>query len=153
MSARSHARLQRVLRVRHVQEEVARARWLAAERAARIAGDARADADARRADAACELRDALADLTPAAILRQHAALDALAGVAVRLRERARTLRFQADRERAPWELRRREARGLERLCERSREEAWLRALAREARELDEIAGARAFRARQGVGRR
>ena len=85
-------RLDRLLRVREVEEQTARAEWLVVEQAARAA-EARAEALASdRAAAFGELARAMAErsLTPAVTLVQHAALDRLARTESAERERALT---------------------------------------------------------------
>jgi flagellar export protein FliJ len=143
-----HFRLGRVLRVREIEEEVARARWMEAVRAAE---DATREADAlaqNRAVRQAELADLLGSSTVDAsiVLAGHAALDRLA-VGVRgARERARTLAFQADVHRLPWEELRRARRSLELLREKQLVEHLLDDERSQAREIDAIASERASRA-------
>lgn len=137
-------RLERLARVRRIQEEQERERWLAAELARREADAAEAGAREQTAAVEAELRRRQADaaLGVDAVLVAQAALERARGAEVRARERTRTATFQAERLRAPWDERRQEVRGLERLEQRART-AWRREeLLREAAELDEVAAQR-----------
>jgi flagellar export protein FliJ len=141
--------LERLERVRRIQEEVERARWLEAETRVRAAEAELARLDAGAAGVRRELAAAQARprIDVAGALRAQAELERLAGLRRRLEERLRTLRFQAERLRAPWTERKREVSALERL-EQRRRAAWRRERERlEARALDEVALERAFRDR------
>jgi flagellar export protein FliJ len=142
---RFHFRLERLKRVREVEEQAARERFLAADRRARDAEDA---ADAARCElVAAEARHcaALAERKsdPARILLELAAIDGLRADAGRTLERARTARAEAERERQAWSERRRDVRGLERLAGRDLERWRAETARREAQELDEVASVRA----------
>ena len=144
--ARFQFRLERVLRVRAVQEEAARAAWLDAERAAAESEELH-DRDAALLEAASRaLREAMPSSSAAALLRAHEALDRMSRTAVRRRELARTLRLQSQQAREPWERRRREVRGLEQLAARALEEHRRSERAAEARSRDEFINSRATRA-------
>lgn len=141
-------RLERVLRVRRILEQEARAAWNERERRALEAeGSAARGADARDV-ALGRLGAELADLSPAQALWRHARLDGMTRDAVALRERARTLRHQADLAFAPFERRREERRALERLRERDRRRVAEIARREEAAEQDEITIQRAARLRR-----
>jgi flagellar export protein FliJ len=146
--SRFRFRLERLASVRKVQEQLERERWLAAELRAREAEAAAArlrDAVAS-GEAELRLRQGAGTLRAAELLHGQAAVERLQGLLRRARERARSARFQAERLRAPWEERRKELRGLERLEQRARRD-WLRAeLRRDAARMDEVASARARRA-------
>jgi len=138
-------RLGRLRKVRRLQEEQERERWLEAELARREAEAAEQQARAALHAAEEDLRarqaaDALGVLE---VLQAQDALERVNVVLRGARERARTAAYQAERMRAPWEERRKEVRGLERLEERARE-VWRREeLRRETMEMDEVARRRA----------
>lgn len=139
--------LERLARVRRIQEEVERARWLEAEARARDAEGALERLDHLRGGVQRELADAQAAATLAVpeLLCGQRELARLVELRRRGEERVRTLRFQAERQRAPWIERRREVGALERLEERRRR-AWRAESEREqALALDEVALERAFR--------
>ena len=151
--SRFRFRLARVLRVRGIEEEVARARWLEAVRAA--------DAATRRADQLAsagsaherELEEIVsrADVDTPVVLGSHAVLDGLLVSARRARERARTLDFQASQQRAPWEELRRARRSLELLRERKLSMHRLDDERRDALDMDAIAIERATSANPLIG--
>ena len=148
-------RLDRVLRVREVEEETARAEWLVVEQAARTA-ETRAEALAHdRAAAFGELAREMAErsLPPAVMLVRHAALDRLARTESGERERALTLRRQADQARGPWQDRRREVLGLTRLRAVAKSRHADAVLAEEIAEMDEVALMRAASRRRATRRR
>lgn len=136
-------RLQRVLQVRALEEQVARARWLHLEREAAVAEERAVDRFRARDTAQRELRATLVGLDPAGVLWRHGVLDRMTGAAVRQRERAVTLRDRAEQRRSPWEDRRREVRALERLRARALEAHRDALLREETRALDELNNARA----------
>jgi flagellar export protein FliJ len=141
--ARFHFRLERVLRVRAVLEEVARAEWQTAEHAAAQAEERHRSVVSDRRAAQNDLPVGPGPIDVNGLLWQQASIERMSEAAGRLRERARTVRYQADEARRPWEERRRDVRGLERL----REHALLAHLASEETAeiaaMDEIAIARA----------
>ncbi|TDJ71856.1 MAG: hypothetical protein E2O39_07605 [Planctomycetota bacterium] len=148
-------RLDRVLRVREVEEETARAAWLVVEQAARAA-ETRAEARAHdRGEAFSELAREMAEcsLAPAVMLVRHAVLDRLARAESEERERALTLRRQADQARGPWQDRRREVLGLTRLRTVAKSRYADAALAKEIAEMDEVALMRAASRRRASRRR
>jgi hypothetical protein len=116
-------RLQRVKRVRAVQEEIERARFGEAER---IARDSEEAAERSRADVAAAIDDLRGlqgspRLAPASVMAALILVDE-ARVALRAAEqRARTLRTEAEARRAVWVARVNDLEGLERLETRSRE--------------------------------
>lgn len=138
-------RLARILRVREVEEQAARERFLAADR---IARDAETRAESAR-DALTSAREELRasqsahTLAPGFLVSAQHALDELLRRRQSAADRARTQRLQADAERAAWAERRRDVKGLERLSDRDRER-WLAEEARaEAQQLDEVGSMRA----------
>lgn len=141
--ARFNFRLERVLRVRAVLEEVARAEWRAAEHAAAVAEERHRSLLLEREAAQSDLPVGPGPLDVNGLLWRQASVERMSEAAGRLRERALTVRYQADEARRPWEERRRDVRGLERL----REHALLAHLASEETAeiaaMDEIAVARA----------
>ena len=143
-------RLQRVERVRAVEEEIERARFGEAEKVAR---DAEQDADRARAGVAGAVDDLRGlqgspQLAPASVMAALILVDE-ARVALRNAEqRARALRSEAETRRAAWVARVHDLEGLERLETRAlesfrREEEHLEALA-----MDETASQRAAHARR-----
>ncbi len=141
-------RLGRVLRVRAIEEEVARARWMEAANLAEEASRQAESLDAIRRVRQSELASLLGNPTiePAIVVASHAALDRLAIGVRSARERARTLLFQAEVHRSPWEALRRARRSLELLREKKLEDHYLEDERAQAREIDEIASDRAARA-------
>jgi len=148
-------RLDRVRRVRALEEELARAAWREAEGAAAGAEAALGALVRERHAATLALRDRIADprLQPLAVLAEQRGLEGLERALRAGRERARTLRFQAERARAAWSRRRVDVRALERWRERLFGEHLEREGRREARELDEAALLRSRRpgVRSGKG--
>lgn len=142
MSRRSQ-RLRRVLRVREVQEEQARAAWLSSEVVARDAEDRTEALRSARADMAARLGEALPSTPPAWVLLAHDQLTLTGQRAAGQRERAATLRAQAEAAREPWTERRAVARGLERLVDRAAARERADDLADESRQLDELNSVRA----------
>lgn len=138
-------RLARVLRIREVEEQAARERFLAADRVARDAETRADDARAAETRAQDELRagQRAATLAPSFLLAAQAAIDELRRRRQSLTERARTLRFQANAEQTAWAARRRDVRGLERLEDRDRERWRADEAAAEAQTLDEVGSLRA----------
>ena len=144
-----HFRLQRVLRVREVQEELALLRWREAAAAAQAADEAALRMRRARTHAAERLGRDLhsGQISAPAMIPAHAALDDMDRAAGRLERRARILERQAEELRRPFEERRREVRGLERLRER-RLSDWRREdLRKEIASMDEIASMRSKRPR------
>lgn len=141
MSSRS-ARLERVLRVRNLQEEQARGVWLPAERDARSAEDRTEELQQAGQAMTSQLARQLTALPPAWVLVAHEQIDSTSRRKVDQQERAATLRVQAEAAREPWTECRAAARGLERLVERLRSEERLDDRAEEARQLDELSMAR-----------
>jgi flagellar export protein FliJ len=136
--------LERVRRVRELQEEVARAAWAEAQRSARAAEE--------RADALRAARDAARDelgcapgrrIDAARAVQARDAVDRASRAVRSARERARTLAFQAARLRTPWEERRRDVRGLDELRARATETHRREARRAESAQLDEFAQHRA----------
>jgi len=148
---RRSERLRRILRVREVQEEQARAAWLRTENVAR---DAEAGTERLRealADMTARLSSELAALPPTWVVLSHDQIDRTGQRVVDQRERARTLRNQADAARVPWTQRRAAARGLERLVDRTCGQERADELAADAQAMDELNMARAaMRRSRGV---
>ncbi len=138
-------RLARILRIRKVQEEQARALWLEAELAATRSEERASELGRARRNMVSHLGERLCGLPPAWVLLSHEQLERV-GQKLRIRrERARTLRSQAEAAREPWAERRTAAKGLERLLERAKSKEYMQALALETRELDELNMERAAR--------
>lgn len=144
MTRRSE-RIGRVLRVRRVQEERARVAWLSVEGAARDSEDRTEALRAAHAAMTVRLGDDLGTLSSAWVLLSHDQISLTARRTADQRERAATLRAQADAAREPWTERRAAARGLERLVDRARARERADELAAEVRQLDELNVARAAR--------
>ena len=141
--ARFSFRLERVLRVRAVLEEVARAEWQTAEHAAAVAEERHRSLVSARKAAVDNLPVGPGPLDVAGLLWRQASVERMAEAAGRLLERARTVRYQADEARRPWEQRRRDRRGLERLRERALSAHLMSEEAAEIVTLDEVAVTRA----------
>ena len=141
-------RLGRVRRVRALQEVVERERWMEAEaRCAEAEAELARWVEATR-NARMDLRDLVGSPTIGVrrVLLGQEQLRGLEQGCTRVRERVRTLRDQADRLREPWQERRRELAGLERLEERARE-AWRQEeRSEDTRQMNELASSRAARA-------
>jgi len=138
-------RLARVLRVRQIEEDVAKAAWSSAIATANEA-DRRVEATRlARQTSQTELSQALAGskLTPAEVLTRHRTLDALSADLERRLQQARTLHFQAEQMRVPWEAKRNEVRGLERLHDKHKQEFQAGERLTESRLMDEVASMRA----------
>lgn len=131
-------RLQRILRVRVVEEEQARATWLAAEGVAREAEDRVDHLRGERGAIVRALGDGLASTSASWVLVAHEQIERARLATEAQRERALTFRTQADSVREPWAAKRAAAKGLERLVERATESEQAEGLAAEAEELDEI---------------
>jgi flagellar biosynthesis chaperone FliJ len=142
---RNRTRLERVERVRSVEEELARVRYSAAEADARTAEEL---ADERRA-AIAEAIDALRGLQGTPSLQPLQVIAAL-GCVDRARdmwrsahERALTLRFQAEEARTAWLERLKDKKGVSRLVERVETHARNEAERDAAQDMDETAARRA----------
>ncbi len=138
-------RLARVLRVRQIEEDVAKAAWSSALQAATEADRAVENTRVVRKRSQNELAASLASsqLTPAEVLTRHKTLDALSADLERRLQQAKTLHFQADQMRVPWEAKRNEVRGLERLRDKHKEEFHHEERLTESALMDEIASMRA----------
>jgi flagellar export protein FliJ len=140
-------RLQRLARVRAIEEQIARESWAFAERAARNSEEraerALADVHAARATLRAEL--CAGRVVPAGLLQRQSLCDALVARRALALQRARVARAQAEVERALWLGQKRRLEGLERLEQRDHL-AWRMAEdAHAAAELDEVAAVRAAR--------
>ena len=138
-------RLERVQRVRVIEEEVARAALQTAQARARGADALAKDAQAEVEGARDELRGLLAGgaVDPGAVLWRQALLDRLRQRSEALRRQAVKLERAATRELELWQVAVRERDALERLEERRRADHAVAAERRANAELDEIAGVRA----------
>lgn len=141
-------RLERVLRVRKILEEEARADWAEAEVVAREIEASFHERRASRDQAQERLADELGEISPAAVLLHHDQIDGLTREAARVRERARTAQHHADQAFIPFEERRKDRRALERLHDRDRQRSRDEALRAEIAEQDEINLQRAARERR-----
>ncbi len=141
--ARFAFRLERVLRVRAVLEDVARAEWQTAEHAAAVAEERHRSLVSALEAAQGDLPVGPGPLDVDSLLWRQASVERMSQAASRLLERARTVRYQADEARRPWEQRRRDRRGLDRLRERALRAHLVSEEAAEIADMDEIAAARA----------
>lgn len=143
-------RLQRVQRVRAVEEDLARARFAEAELAARNAEE-RAEERRRAIDVAIDDLRGLQgspQLEPAAVLAALGLVDE-ARVAWRTADQtARASRATAEEARRAWMERRRDLEGLDRLDERARAEFRQERDRAETLALDEVASQRDARQRR-----
>jgi len=140
-------RLQRLARVRAIEERVVREKWALAERAARAAEEraaqALADVQAARAGLLAELDSG--KLVPAEYLQRQSLTDALLARRAHALQRARSARAQSEVERALWLAQKRKLEGLARLEQRDLEAWRLDENASAAAEIDEVAAVRAAR--------
>lgn len=147
-------RLNRVKRVRHVAEDLARAAFGAAEAKAREA-EARVDARKAAVDRAVdELRGLQGSpkLAPQSVITALGLVDDARRVWFESVEAAQGLRQKAEDERRAWIAARREVDALERLDERSRAEYVLERERSEALVQDDTASQRDARARRAAAR-
>jgi flagellar export protein FliJ len=140
-------RLQRLVRVRAIEEQIAREGWALAERGARQSEECaeRALLDVRAAREALRTELRSGRVLPAGLLQRQSLSDALVerrGLAL---QRARAARETAELQRAAWLGHKRKLEGLGRLEQRDLEAWRLEANAHDAAELDEVAAIRAAR--------
>lgn len=134
---RRSERIRRILRIREQQEEVARAAWMSAQRAAQ-ARAAEAQAGHARWQAGQDLlRQALAHPDPQQLLWTQSAVDAQSDQALTLGSIARRADHAAEQKRAPWVQARQTVRAMERLYERADRVEQITRREREAREQSE----------------
>jgi flagellar export protein FliJ len=140
-------RLQRLARVRAIEEQLAREKWALTERGARQSEERaeRALSDVHEARALLRATPAGGRLLPAELLQRQAACDGLVARRGLALQRARVARAQAEVERALWLAEKRKLEGLARLEQRDLEAWRLLENAHDAAELDEIAAVRAAR--------
>ena len=149
--------LGRLRRVRAIEERVARSIWARAERTA-------AEAERKRKRLREELDGARAELArlvdggagrglrPDEVIVHHRAVDSLVGALRTCRERALTLRSQADSLATAWRERERDLRTLVELESRQRERHGRELERADGREMDEIASQRSARKRADMAR-
>lgn len=117
-------RLARLLRVRSIQEEVARGEWVNAEAAAREAENHESALEARLRDSREHLGAGILSepggVSPTAVLASHAALDAQVRGLSAAKETAHGARSHAEALARTWRERERERRALAELAERER---------------------------------
>ncbi|MFT4539855.1 MAG: flagellar export protein FliJ [Planctomycetota bacterium] len=137
-------RLARVLRVREVQAEMARLTWQEAEARARSAWTASERMREARVDASTRLATDLqtGEIAAANMIAGHDALDGMDRAAGRLERTARTLSHQASELRMPFEERRKEVRGLERMRDKRKQEHLEETLRKDSAVMDEVAASR-----------
>ncbi len=146
-------RLARVLRARHVAEEVQRAQLASAERSAReLEGLAEQRGEASRA--ACEhvrAEQSAEALEAHRVLLSQAALERTRTAESEARAQARTGRAQAEVQRTLWQGLRSDVRGLERLKERAWESFRERLEAQEELSIEQFTAHRIGAGRQSGG--
>jgi len=143
-------RLQRVRRVRAVEEDLARARFAEAEQAARAAED-RVEERRRAIDVAIDdLRGLQGSptLAPSSVIAALGLVDEARAAWRSSEQSARSLRETAEGVRHAWMERRRDLEGLDRLDERSRDAYFRERERTEALALDEVASQRDARTRR-----
>lgn len=144
-------RYRRVLRVRELEEELAREEFLASERVARQAEEqaARMQAELKRAQTELTETRLHRRVPPEELLTAQTTLESLGRSVSEQMRLARDLRGEAEGQRAAWEGARADVRTLERLEERQAGAAREEQRRAEARALDEAArrGARDPQAR------
>ena len=145
--SRNKRKLDRVLRVREVEEDVARGIWASAEAAAASARNA-TEALLREHELSQEsLRLQLegGQVSPRAVICAQQAIETIGGRIERARQAERAAAARAEQARIPWEQKRRAKRGLEILVDRARQAELEEIRALEAATLDEVAIQRAAR--------
>jgi flagellar export protein FliJ len=147
-------RLQRVQRVRAVEEDIERARFGEAEMIARNAEEAADKARAFVASALDDLRGLQGSptLEPASVLAALMLVDEARGNLRLAEQHAHAQRVEAETRRRAWLARRRDLEGLERLEVRSRDEFHREHERLEARAMDETAIQRAAHVRRTQSR-
>ena len=137
-------RMERLLRVRKLEEEIARSRWLAALRASARAQERVEQVQEQIQATEQHLRSQISSssVTPRAVLSTQSLQSRVWSELQRRQENAKTAAFQAEQQRAPWQQKRTEAEGLERLRSQRREIFLQESDAREIELLDEIASRR-----------
>lgn len=143
-------RLQRVQRVRAVEEDIEKARFGEAEMIARDAEETADKARAFVASALDELRGLQGSptLEPASVLAALMLVDEARGNLRLAEQHAHTQRVEAETRRRAWLDRRRDVEGLDRLEARSRDEFHREQERIEAHAMDETAIQRAAHARR-----
>lgn len=139
--SRFHFRLERVLGVRRIEEDVARAAWLEAENRAQAAEREAQAVGQSLARARAELGELQSHphLAPTQVLLRQSAIDRLREVWVQRTIHSSRLRREADRLRVERVERRTRVRGLETLETRERQRWRAESEARSNAELDERA--------------
>ena len=138
-------RMERLLRVRKLEEEIARSRagWLALRESARAQERVeRVQAQIQATEEHLRSQISSPAVTPGAVLSTQSLQSRAWGELQRRRESAKTAAFQAEQQRQPWQQKRTEAEGLERLRSQRREIFLQESDARELELLDEIASRR-----------
>jgi len=140
-------RLARVLRVRRIEEQVARAEFLERQVMANEAQEASQRALEGRLLIESQLAEEIetGPLDPRSAIRAQDSIDGMGRVWLRRSEHAKTLAVQAEQARAPWIEVRTDVRALEHIEERKRERFSSEVERRANRELDETAARRAKR--------
>lgn len=151
MSAPSGFRLARVLRVRELEEDLARSAWHAAVHAFRTADQHATELRARRDSALEDLAQAMrSGLAPADWVIQARIIDRVSEALVAVEQRARTLEKQADALLGPLRDRHMEVRKLERLRDKQTAAHQRECARKDALLMDEVASARAAWTPPGV---
>jgi len=147
--------LQRLARVRKVQEDLARAAWQAAEAVARELASRVEAAEAGILEAVEDLRilQSSPRLEAARLIQAQQAVQHLSARRETLVGRQRDAQAEADRLREPWQALRTELEGLRRLEEKARERHRLEAERLETAETDQVAMERARQRRLDEERR
>ncbi|MFT5048655.1 MAG: flagellar export protein FliJ [Chlamydiales bacterium] len=143
-------RLARVLRVRRIEEHVARAAFLEQQAKAREAQESFSQALVERRQMEVQLADQVRSgpLDPRSAIRGQDSIDSMSRVCLRRRETATTLTLQAEQARQPWSEARIEVRALEHLEETKRARFRSETEKQANLELDETAARRAKRRTQ-----
>ncbi len=140
-------KLERLARVREVQEEIALAKWQTAERQAREAQE-RVDRAAQAIFTSTdELRliQASSNIDPRQVLQAREAIEHMVNRRVALVRVAESLRVEAQKVREPWQNLRTELEGLKRLEEKERAKFRIESEREEAKQIDEQAMDRSHR--------
>jgi flagellar export protein FliJ len=134
-------RLERVLRIRRLEEEVARDKFLSCEQVARQSEEVAEGISAEIGRAQAELSETRVQrrIPPEDLLMAQYTLESLDRNLAELRRRARDLRVEAEGMRDEWEKTRQEMRALERLDEQLQSAELEDERRQESREMDEEA--------------
>lgn len=140
-------KLERLARVRTVQEEFARAKWQAAEQVVRIAEarEREIELSIERSNDELGRAQALPHINPGHILQARQAMEFLERQLAAQKDNTKLARIEANKLKAPWQVVRTEVEGLKRLDQKARDTHRIEREREEAKQSDEVAMDRARR--------